>query len=120
MYPANFTPQNAHIWKEAYETVLTEKLDYNKLFFKMVKNYKSIATAPSPSWFEEYKDECTKPQKNKALEEIEKLKQTQGCPPPPEFLEAAKRAKLRLAQRHQEMTQEKLKRKLDAMDYIHE
>ena len=113
MYPANFTKENAPIWKEAYEIVLTENLDYNKLFNIMVKDYKSIATAPSPAWFEDYKAICEEKQQNKALAEIKKLRETEGVPPPPEFFEAAKRLR-------EKQQKESLKRKVDAMGYIHD
>lgn len=114
MYPANFNEKNAPIWKNAYETCLPENLDFNKLFFLMVKNYKSIATAPAPSWFEDYKDECKPTKKNKALEQIKLLKNTEGCPPPPAFYEAQKRLKLSLVE------DKKLQRKVDSMSYIHD
>ena len=62
MYPANFTTENAPIWKEAYEMVLPENLNFDKLFYKLVKDYKSIATAPAPAWFEDYKETCKEKQ----------------------------------------------------------
>lgn len=113
MYPANFTKENAPIWKEAYELVLDENLNYDKLFKILVKDYKSIATAPAPAWFEDYKIVCEEKKEDKALAEIKKLRETQGVPPPPEFFEAAKRLKAK-------QQNESLQRKVDAMRYIHD
>lgn len=105
MYPQNFTKNNASIWREAYEIVLDdEKLDYDRMFRLMVSGYKSIALPPPPSWFEPYKDQCKQQQRNKALEKIAELKKQGGCPPPQKFKEAA----------------DKLRRKVEAMQYIHE
>ena len=81
-----------------------EKLDYDRMFRLMVSGYKSIALPPPPSWFEPYKDQCKQSPKNKALEEINELKKQGGCPPPQKFKEAA----------------DKLRRKVEAMQYIHE
>lgn len=113
MYPANFTTENAPIWKEAYEMVLPENLNFDKLFYKLVKDYKSIATAPAPAWFEDYKETCKEKQQDKALAEIKKLRESEGAPPPPEFFEAAKRLR-------EKQQNESLRRKVDAMGYIHD
>lgn len=113
MYPANFTKENAPIWKEAYELVLDENLNYDKLFKILVKDYKSIATAPAPAWFEDYKIVCEEKKENEELAEIKKLRETQGAPPPPEFFEAVKRLKAK-------QQNESLQRKVDAMSYIHD
>lgn len=113
MYPANFTKENAPIWKEAYELVLDENLNYDKLFKILVKDYKSIATAPSPAWFQDYKEICSPKKENEALAEIKKLQETEGVPPPPEFFEAAKRLK-------EKIKNESLQRKVDAMRCIHD
>lgn len=99
MYPANFTKENAPIWKEAYELVLDENLNYDKLFKILVKDYKSIATAPSPAWLQDYKEICSPKKENEALAEIKKLQETEGVAPPPEFFEAEKRLKKKLKTR---------------------
>ena len=113
MYPANFTKENAPIWKEAYELVLDENLNYDKLFKIHVKDYKSIATAPSPACFQDYKEICSPKKENEALAEIKKLQETEGVPPPPEFFEAAKRLK-------EKIQAESLQRKVNSMKYIHD
>lgn len=45
----DFTEQNLKPRKEAYELVLDEKIDYNIVFKKLLKNYESFKFAPTPA-----------------------------------------------------------------------
>lgn len=45
----DFTEKNLRPRKEAYELVLEEKIDYNEVYKKLLKNYESFKFAPTPA-----------------------------------------------------------------------
>lgn len=50
MYKNTFSKENKEIWVKAYEAVLDNDIDYDRLFITMSKEYGSANTAPTPSW----------------------------------------------------------------------
>lgn len=70
-----------------YKKVLSENLDFDKLFEILITEYLSIYTAPAPAWFTPYVS-ILKP---KIKKEVEKI--TDCVPPTKEFLEAGKKLK---------------------------
>ena len=45
----DFTEKNLKPRKEAYEFVLDEKIDYDNVYKKLLKNYESFKFAPTPA-----------------------------------------------------------------------
>ena len=52
MFSGSFKTENKQTWWDAYKSVLSEKVDYEKLFDTMLTEYTS-KTAPSPAWLKE-------------------------------------------------------------------
>ena len=86
MYPNSFNQGNLQIWMNGYKKVLSENLNFEVLFEKLITEYMSIHTAPAPAWFKEYTTlPSVKPEKKKVVEVIK------GDPPPQSYLDLKKK-----------------------------
>jgi len=87
MYPNTFTTGengNGKVWREAYEEVLKEKWDYDKLFSKMVTKYQHTHIAPAPAFFVDFIEDIKPQNKCDALKNIDILKGIEHQDPSPE------------------------------------
>lgn len=86
MYPNSFNQANLQIWMNGYKKVLSENLNFDVLFEKLITEYMSIHTAPAPAWFKEYTTmKEVRPEKKKIVEVVK------GDPPPKKFLDLKKK-----------------------------
>lgn len=83
MYPANVNENNMPFWIQAYEHVLNQNINYDKLFNVMISKYEYTHTAPSPRWFKENLSDCIiRDDKCAALKHHEALKNEKYEPMP--------------------------------------
>lgn len=80
MYPNSFNDRNIGDWTDAYMLVLSDRLDFDKIFHFMVRNYNETYKAPSPSWFKSYIEDCKLKEHNKLKQEPAILFDNAGIP----------------------------------------
>lgn len=80
MYPNSFNDSNISDWTDAYAIVLSDNLNFDKMFRFMIRNYNDTYKAPPPSWFKTYIDDCKLKEHNKLKQEPAILFDNNGIP----------------------------------------
>ena len=88
MYPQNFNEFNMLIWREKYESILSENIDYTTLDKVLMNHHNSVTTAPTPKDLKEIANSLNLIIRKPQLNDYKPLNVT---PPPPEFYEAKER-----------------------------
>ena len=85
MFPLNFNENNIPYWSEAYESVLTGSINYDKLFHFMIMEHNNMSAAPSPKWFADNRSSyIERDERSAAIRHIEEIKET--AEPMPEYI----------------------------------
>lgn len=85
-------------WIEAYENVLSQNIDYDKLFNVMIATYEYTHTAPSPKWLKDNLTGCIiRDDKCAALKHHEALKNEKFEPMPEEVKRKFEQLKKKLS-----------------------
>lgn len=89
MFPLCFTPANVQIWRSKYETILSPRIDYDRLDYKFITTWKNMKTPPSPSELLEMAREYI-PAGSQVLDDLDEARKN-ACPPPADFMDRVKK-----------------------------
>lgn len=88
MYPQNFNEFNMLIWREKYESILPENIDYDTLDRILMKHHNSVTTAPTPK---DLREIASSQNLIYRTSQTNNFMPSNPAPPPPEFYEAKER-----------------------------